>query len=312
MSPIRSESHMIGEQAVDIVKRSLPKHWIVRYQGGDNDYGIDIEVELVQTNKEVSGIIIKGQVKGHNNINFDENGIYSKSMSTDKLKYWLSFKMPVLLFVVDVTSEEVYWIDIQQSARRSFKYLDSQENRIIRINSNSKITQKSDTSAALALLIRKALYDYDWRDTFAKSIEYFRKFIQFLQIWEKCKFYDFHMEMDPIEVSVLKNFYKETIRMANVFYVAIDDTIIPFEHLYEEVDSNWNGSFVYLIGLNGCNHILPYILQTLDFIKELVTKLEVNFWKKYNEEFQSFVDSFELPSSIEEQELLGVLSKYSN
>lgn len=47
MSPKRTESHIIGEVAVDILKRCLPKHWILRDQGGNNDYGIDVEIEIV-------------------------------------------------------------------------------------------------------------------------------------------------------------------------------------------------------------------------------------------------------------------------
>lgn len=41
----RSEAHVIGDYAIDILKQHLPKEWVVREY--HPDYGIDLSIELL-------------------------------------------------------------------------------------------------------------------------------------------------------------------------------------------------------------------------------------------------------------------------
>ncbi|GGA50210.1 MULTISPECIES: DUF4365 domain-containing protein [Bacillaceae] len=314
MSPIRTESHIIGEAAVEILKRSLPKHWILREQGGNNDYGIDVEIELVQTDGEVTGTIFKGQVKGHKNIHF-KNDYYKKSISTDKLKYWLRFSMPVILFEVDTTKEEIFWVDAQLTARREYSYLDIQNSRQIKISSNTKLSikDKKESQLSLMILLNKILNDYNWRNTYNEVKQYFHSFISFLNIWSSCRYFDFFLEMEHDEITSLKSYYKKTKRLAQTFYIAIDNDDIPlFEDWYKLADEKWDGFFTYSVGLKVCESILKYIIEILEFTKKLVLNLESHFWAKHDLEFQQELRLVHLPAFDDENELLNFLQKYSN
>ena len=103
--PVRDEKHVIGEQAVLILKRVLPKEWVCREQS--SDYGIDVEIELAGTH--ATGWIFKGQVKGHRTINWALDSTVLQQVRQTTLAYWRDMRVPVVLFVVDVSLEQVYW-----------------------------------------------------------------------------------------------------------------------------------------------------------------------------------------------------------
>jgi hypothetical protein len=103
--PKRDRRHVIGEKAVRAVMRTLPAEWIVREQGGD--YGIDIEIELAST--EVTGRLLKGQVKGHEGLAWTADKTNLQQVKASTLEYWNQLPLPVVVFLVDVDNETVYW-----------------------------------------------------------------------------------------------------------------------------------------------------------------------------------------------------------
>lgn len=106
----RSISQENGKRAEDIFGYNRPNHWIFRKQG-EEDYGIDYEIELLET-EDVEGIIFKGQLKGTEKLRFiDNNTKIGFSLSSDSLKYYLyEIKIPTILFVCDIINENIYWI----------------------------------------------------------------------------------------------------------------------------------------------------------------------------------------------------------
>ena len=107
--PIRDEKHVTGEQAVLLLKQVLPKKWICREQS--SDYGIDVEIEMAGTH--VTGWIFKGQVKGHETINWNLDSTVLQQVRKSTLAYWRGMRVPVVLFVVDVRLGQVYWSPAQ-------------------------------------------------------------------------------------------------------------------------------------------------------------------------------------------------------
>jgi hypothetical protein len=109
--PKRAGEHVVGEQAVQILKAALPREWVVRDQPV-SDYGIDLEIELARS--VVSGRIFKGQVKGHSTVEWRTDGTLLQSITQRTLNYWQQFRVPVILFIVDVSKGEVYWAKTQE------------------------------------------------------------------------------------------------------------------------------------------------------------------------------------------------------
>lgn len=108
--PKRPISHVIGDQAVLVLRNSLPKEWI--YREANNDYGIDGEIEVVKADGTVTGALCKVQVKGTNsNVKLLKYGI---DVSTTAVRYWVALPLPTIIFRIIDNPKEVLWISVRK------------------------------------------------------------------------------------------------------------------------------------------------------------------------------------------------------
>ena len=114
----------IGAEAGRIFEYNLPSNWIFRSQEDQNDHGIDGEIEVKNSNGMAQGkeFVFKVQIKGEETSNYIDNGKkLSFNIKTSKLKYYLSFNIPVILVVVETSSEKIYWTSITDNEELASK-----------------------------------------------------------------------------------------------------------------------------------------------------------------------------------------------
>jgi hypothetical protein len=105
------------------------ERWIARTQ--DNDFGIDLEAELARNpqggdgDQEFLGKLVKIQVKGSESLRRTEVGVAVR-LSRDYLDYAAQFRIPVVLVAVDVTTEDAWWVWLQDWILRNEKTLADQ------------------------------------------------------------------------------------------------------------------------------------------------------------------------------------------
>ncbi len=108
--PKRPMSHIIGDQAILVLRNSLPKEWI--YRELNSDYGIDGEIEVVKSDGTVTGALCKVQVKGTNSdVKLLKYGI---SVSTNTVRYWLALPLPTIIVRIIDKPKEVLWISVRK------------------------------------------------------------------------------------------------------------------------------------------------------------------------------------------------------
>ncbi|MCL3882987.1 DUF4365 domain-containing protein [Marivita sp. GX14005] len=113
--PKRSISQRIGDQAEHIAQGAFlnAPNWICRSQS--HDFGIDLEAELVEVTdgvEELSGALVKLQVKGTLSPIHKNRGYYVR-LRTEYLSYANQFRVPVLLLLVNVRSNEIHYLWLQ-------------------------------------------------------------------------------------------------------------------------------------------------------------------------------------------------------
>jgi len=108
--PKRPMSHIIGDQAILVLRNSLPKEWI--YRELNSDYGIDGEIEVVKSDGTVTGALCKVQVKGTNS--HAKLLKYGISVSADTVRYWLAFPLPTIIVRIINNPKEVLWINVRE------------------------------------------------------------------------------------------------------------------------------------------------------------------------------------------------------
>lgn len=133
-------AHIIGEQAEGILRKKMPKHWTVRdYRP---DYGIDLSIEVFEKTKiedeyydsmgehffiQLKGVskavIQKHKIKKRFNVEKKIKKETKIAAEIDVVKFSLdtpllftvqrmSNVIPVMLFVVDVETEDIYYVNL--------------------------------------------------------------------------------------------------------------------------------------------------------------------------------------------------------
>lgn len=123
---IRAEAHLIDQKAINIIKNKLPVEWVVREL--NPDYGLDLEAELFQ--KEDDRVVTLGermyiQVKGSTRLQHKEPEIntgytrtfenciqFSVDTALLRLVERVGDSLPIVLAVVDISSEEIFWVSL--------------------------------------------------------------------------------------------------------------------------------------------------------------------------------------------------------
>jgi hypothetical protein len=109
--PVDSDSQKIGRSAASIAgtwftKRERGLIW--REGRQDEDFGVDGELEL--TGVTVSGLLVKVQIKGTQNTEaLLKNGAQRVRIRAETMNYWAAIHLPVVVFLVNVDTEEIYW-----------------------------------------------------------------------------------------------------------------------------------------------------------------------------------------------------------
>jgi hypothetical protein len=114
--PKRSISQRTGDQAEHLAQGAFlnAPNWICRTQS--HDFGIDLEAELIEITdgaQELSGALVKLQVKGTLKPIHKNRGYYVR-LRTEYLKYANQFRVPVLLLLVNVRSNEIHYLWLQE------------------------------------------------------------------------------------------------------------------------------------------------------------------------------------------------------
>lgn len=145
----------IGTEAGRIFEYNLPSSWIFRSQEDQNDFGIDGEIEIKDENGTALGkeSVFKVQIKGEESSTYIHGGeILSFNLKMERLKYYFAFNIPVILVVVEISSEKVYWIPITNDEKLRAKAIESENNGSIQVHlpiKNTLIRKKDELANGL-------------------------------------------------------------------------------------------------------------------------------------------------------------------
>ena len=106
--PKRNETSKTGGDGVTSLQTAIESFgWIFRRQDGDDDFGYDAEIEIVE-DYQVMGLLIKAQIKSSKEIKI-KNGKASVQIKTTTYNMWQNAPLPTIIFYVDTSMNKIYW-----------------------------------------------------------------------------------------------------------------------------------------------------------------------------------------------------------
>lgn len=105
--PQRVRQHVLGEEAVDVVRACFPKHWIKREESPD--YGIDLVVEIVE-GTAVTGVRFGVQIKGKgSSVEEGQKSVKISGVKKTSVAYWHRRPEPIMIAAYSASSSQVVW-----------------------------------------------------------------------------------------------------------------------------------------------------------------------------------------------------------
>lgn len=130
--PNRPKQHQLEDLSRLKFEMCLPRNWVFRNKG--QDYGIDGEIELFDSNGNAQGLLCYVQLKATSSEK--ESKIFNVDFKIDTLKYFSQLEIPVLLVRYSEHQDKIFikWIN---SVDLTFAKIDAKSFRI-------KLEKKSD------------------------------------------------------------------------------------------------------------------------------------------------------------------------
>ncbi len=144
MLPTRPESHLIDDKAVSAFREAIVESgWVFREL--NKDYGIDAEVEFTNASNQVTGGLLRFQIKGL------KTGRSAVSVKVSSLRYWIVSPIPVFVVKVHVDSKDIFILDVRDY-----------------VENVKRIDLRTVRSKTLSLDFSSALPFDGWRDYLAE------------------------------------------------------------------------------------------------------------------------------------------------
>ena len=143
--PRRPREHELEQESIDAFKALLPRTWIMRRK--DQDYGVDLEVEIFDADKLATGLVFNVQLKGTD----DPQKARSVTLRTGALEYFDSLKVPTLVVRYGSPEESIYsqW---HPNLRRGREIADDQQSFTYTFSESERWA--ADTPAAIERTLR--------------------------------------------------------------------------------------------------------------------------------------------------------------
>ena len=266
----------------------------------ERDYGIDAYVELVSRDGNITGDLMSVQLKGQKWIKWKPPDgrarvARSPSVRTATASYWHRFPVPVFLFIADLSTENVYFVPLQEHIRKEFDSLYTQQYITFPLYDGLDLKSESGLTLLRFLYNREKMHDHFvfHITNLINQIEVFDDFIQ-MNLYRDPFLY---VKANPhLQFRALH----EACRMASV-YLNQEWTVAPLGELYRKDREEWDDGSTYLhektlsSALEVMQRALPALVRKAI---ELVTYSEASYWQHQDPVFFKICSSGELDGTL--------------
>ena len=318
--PKRLQQHKSQSDSLAILMYKLKDLGIFR-NVTENDYGIDLEIEIVQ-NEKVIGEYLKTQIKSAEKINIRNDGIPTiRGIKQSTLLYWieLSYKSHVVACAVDLTTERIYiskplfWqatclLD-KSNKTKTIKFLPPFDlsNEISSGKINEKEAEKSERKIQ-ELVLKKFAFSSSLSDIIFAHKTILRNIKSIFELYSDTWHYDGWTEVQQLDM------FKTFLDCSNIL-VELPEYLEEFQ----EENKNLIFSFEYWAIKTGWSHeevsnevaktplkiLLPLLLNRIKKYSELVIRGKY-YWKKKDITYLKMAYNVTLPSDLSHETLINI------
>ena len=163
-----------------LFKALLPVNWVVRDQEDQEDYGVDLEIELHTPDDKPTGMLFKVQLKGTENATVSDAGelVFSKA-DVARFRYYIErLPVPLIFIVYDISNKVCYWEQVQGNHSLGMSFdaacAASQKTFTLRMRPTQTLTESPASHMAILNAVASAQQSLVLRDLNAIPLDVIR------------------------------------------------------------------------------------------------------------------------------------------
>ncbi len=274
--PRRADNHIRETLGYKVLENKIPAEWMIR-DVSERDYGIDCYIELVDADNRLTGEIAFVQMKSTDAISWriKDNGFRFYKVEKSKTNYLSGFKIPTYVFLVDLSTEELFFLSVKEyiaehydkySASETFAYEFSHDSDIFTVDSFLKSFQRNNQY-----------------DQFRNELQYFisnlHHYIDFM--WEH-NHRDCFMQIEREDMMFFEAFHRNINFLQRYFHTTnriptIEDLARKGKIVYGE---NYEQTLFEGVLTDMFDVFKQSILELVDIIVDSITIKEHHYWLK--------------------------------
>lgn len=280
--PQRADNHIKETAGNKILQNFIPAEWIIR-DVTERDYGIDCYLELVNKDHKLTGEVAFIQMKTTGKIGWrkSDDGFKFNDVDRKTTNYLKSFKIPTYLFLVDLSTEEMFFLSVKRCIQEHYKeYLKPGVFSYDFSHSRDLFTVKRFVES----FERDNLYE-QFRNELQYFISNLHKYIDFME--EHC-YRDCFMQIDKEDMMFFESLERNICFLQGYFntnnkLTTIDKLIAKGNSIYGDDYENtiFEGVLTDLF-----DEFKKSVLEIIDIVTDIVTKKEIDYW--YTEKYYIF------------------------
>lgn len=292
--PKRIETHIIETASWKILQATVPSTWILR-QVSERDYGIDCYIELVNSDQEITGELLSGQLKGTQSIEWTSDEVSSShgtfsGISTSTINYWMRLPVPVFLFVADISQEALYFSSVKRQVRKNYNKFLTQQSMSFELIKICNLGSSDGQAAFVYMYFMEKRYD-QFKSDIRMLFVHFRKYIEFIEYNQDL---DCFMEVENEDELIFIHIYNTLERLCSFLFITWD--IEDLRSIITNDRAQWKDSYCLFHNLT-LTKILPLlhqkVLTVIEKTKKLVTITEKEYWMKTDLVLFNIIDNFD-------------------
>jgi hypothetical protein len=287
--PLRPKQHVSEDTSMKIVKRGLPKEWILRSQQ-ENDYGIDCEIELVMPNGEITGRFVKAQIKGRDAVSFDDKGhAYVGGIKQSTLRYWIEISKaaPVIAILTSNSEERVFFMPTFWQATRLLDGTDAEKK--LYFWHELELTKKHGDSLFFTMFFNAPHEQIRAHKLLLIRLNSF--LYEYLDI----------RNYDPWTINLNVPLFRELLENGRIFCEPLSNEqgeYFDYDHWKEVSEKNWNDSIMNAVASEAYQKVLALIFSQMTKFKTRVLDA-ATYWKEEDPNYYYLVRAGKIPESLE-------------
>lgn len=288
--PQRVPQHISETASFKLFSEKIPDKWIIR-EVTERDYGVDCYLEIVNDDNSLTGDLAIIQLKSMQSIPWTKNDTYLLAdVKISTTNYLYKFAVPTFIFLADISSQELFLVQIHYEVQRNFLEYAKQDKFSFRFKKSNKFEGKDGE-----FLFKFKFYYQNERAQFENELLFFLSALQHFKDFQSLHTnLDYHLGLEDEDQIFFEAMHRNYSFLT--IYLNLDNPVPSLNGIKKKSREKFKGEFHYELYEHDLSEWMPAFE---DLTKKIIIALkefmdgESHYWMIKNMPVHNYINNLD-------------------